>query len=139
MGIEEPYYISKIAKSPLWARFLKNETVIETRVFFLNEKWVKGQKEAWEAVAAADVTAENGETSSSQFRPSPSRSDYAVLFASPFSIPSISTDDIVTSWFFHLVNATVRLMSYNFRGHLASCSHEDAGSYSCHSIHGRGL
>lgn len=130
MGIEEPYYINKIAKSPLWARFQKDESVIETRVFFLNEEWVKGQKEAWEAVAAAEAAAENAE-SSSQFRPSPSRSDFAVSFASPLSAPTISTNDIVTSWFYRLVNATVGLMAYNFRGRLASCGHEDAGSYSC--------
>jgi hypothetical protein len=130
VGIAELYYIQKIAKSPLWVRFQKDESVIETRVFFLNEEWVEGQKEAWAALAAAEAAAENAETSL-QFLPSPARSDFAVSFASPLSAPSISTNDIVTCWFYRLVNSTVGLMAYNLRGRVASCGPEDAGSYSC--------
>jgi hypothetical protein len=128
MGIAETYYINTIAKSPLWARFLKDETIIDTRVFFLNEEWVEGQKMAWAAVAAAEAAVENSETSR---KVGPARSDYAVSFASPLSAMSLSTNDVVTCWFYRLVDATVGLMAYNFRGRLESCGDDDAGCYSC--------
>jgi hypothetical protein len=64
-------------------------------------------------------------------RYAPARSDFAVSFASPLSAMSITTNDIVTCWFYRLVDATVGLMAYNFRGRLASCGNDDAGCYSC--------
>lgn len=127
MGKQEAYYIHKIAQSPLWGLFQANDTIIETRVFFLNEEWVEGQKEAWAVTAAANAAAQMGQSKSSDAATSGAKQ--YVSFASPQSAPSLSTNDIVTSWFFRLANATVGLMAYNFRGRLSTAKLEDVGNY----------
>lgn len=43
--------------------------------------------------------------------------------------PFISTNDIVTSWFFKLVNPVMAFMAINFRNRVEDCLESDAGNY----------
>ena len=45
------------------------------------------------------------------------------------SVPFVSTNDIVTSWFFQHINASFGLMALNFRNHLPGITDSDAGNY----------
>lgn len=60
MGKDEVYYVDRVSRSPVWAKWGKgkpDETIIETKVFYINKEWVEGQKEAAEKVALAEAAA----------------------------------------------------------------------------------
>lgn len=148
MGRDEAFYIDRVARSPLWARFQKDERVIDKKVFYLDEEWIEGQKRAWTLVKnmnAATALYEDGQDAGDTVQitelgieadgsaTTPSTTDasaFAVSFAPKQGTVSITTNDIVTSWFFRLVDATVGLMPYNFRNRLGMCCTDaDAGNY----------
>jgi len=56
-------------------------------------------------------------------------SDFKVSFASHDSAVHLTTNDIITSWFFQTIDATVGLMPYMLRNRIPSIKDSDAGNY----------
>jgi hypothetical protein len=142
VGIDEAYYIDKISKSPLWAVFVKtkDDTVIQRRAFFLNEEWIEDQKRVWDQAAKLEQAYElygagnDGERRVEQHIPSittvpRSNENFKVSFAAHQASSSLTTNDIITSWFFNTVNATAGLMPYNLRSKFPDLKDSDAGNY----------
>jgi hypothetical protein len=142
VGLDEAYYIDKISKSPLWAVFVKtqDDTIIQRRAFFLNEEWIEGQKRAWDQAVKLEQayelygTGNDGERSIEQHLQSTaiaprSNDNFKVSFAAHQASSSLTTNDIITSWFFKTANVTAGLMPYNLRNKFPDLKESDAGNY----------
>jgi hypothetical protein len=157
-GSEEAFYVDKISRSPMWSAFTKkNETVIVRAAFYIDEIWIEGQKEAWEkmskmveaekrllgnhsvkdmesnvagdeAVAGCDQDKPVSSNVASHQKPLPA--NFKVSFAAHQTASHITTNDIITSWFFRSCDATIGLMPFMLRERIPQFKSVDAGNYS---------
>lgn len=149
-GPNEAFYVTKISRSPVWADYIPGQNiddrVIVRAAFFIDEDWIEGQKEAWNKVAKMEeaqklfgVNRNSQKASNEQHnakipdadKRGKSKSAFKVSYSSHQSAPHLTTNDIITSWFFKTTNATVGLLPYMMRGadRSETITENDAGNY----------
>jgi len=87
----------------------------ETGAFYINEEWVAGEKKKWNAMLA------NGKDKD--------KNSNAGSIGKKESVDFVSTNDVLTSWWFNLHGTTLAGMAINCRNRIEGCLPSDAGNY----------
>jgi len=82
-----------------------------------------------EDVPAASSSATESPVATSSGPQQPPPADFKVSFAAHQSATHITTNDIITSWFFRTCDATIGLMPFMLRNRLPQFNDKDAGNY----------
>uniref|UniRef100_A0A7S4DXL6 Uncharacterized protein n=1 Tax=Lotharella globosa TaxID=91324 RepID=A0A7S4DXL6_9EUKA len=86
----------------------------ETGAFYINEEWVAAEKKRWKAkLESENKSANNNNDTKAGKKPA----------------QFVSTNDVVTSWWFNLYGNSLAGMAINCRSRVEGCLDSDAGNY----------
>ncbi len=120
MGLQEANYVKHITTDPSWEKFfwwgedIDNGTELSGGLFEISDDWVNNYKSA--------KLARERQMSAKPLFPNDFRSSGSEL-------QSISTNDIITSWFWKTIKPSVGMMTINLRGRVDSATDGLAGNY----------
>ncbi|KAL7525833.1 hypothetical protein ACHAXR_001180 [Thalassiosira sp. AJA248-18] len=140
MGRQEAHYISHIASDPKWMQLFRlgsdvsnidedlESSNLHGRVFTIDRHWIGNIKAAH--MIEGNISDICTSTLRSPMTPAFLNDLENSLEENSNENPTQSTNDILVSWFWNLVNPDVGLMAVNFRGRLGGLLTEDhVGNY----------
>jgi hypothetical protein len=137
MGQKEANYIKGAASGdPLFKDAMKVGEPI-CHLFYISDEWLANQRVIWSGkvnTLAQSWLQKTKPSKTPEYEAyycfgwmQPSRPQNALdVFRGPLEL---SNNDILVSWFYRLVEATVGLLMYNFRNRIPTLTDSDAGNY----------
>mmetsp|Transcript_2589 Transcript_2589/g.5652 ORF Transcript_2589/g.5652 Transcript_2589/m.5652 type:complete len:511 (-) Transcript_2589:59-1591(-) len=130
MGVQEANYAKHMTTDPSWEKFFwwgdhaDDDTKVHGRLFEISDDWLNNYKSA---KLARERRMNRKPLHTNEFRSY--GSDLIIYNEENDIVKCISTNDIITSWFWNIFQPSVGMMAINLRGRVDSATDSLAGNY----------